>query len=200
MFAAKSATFKPAARCGRFIPAQAHKADRRALLGGVMAGVASLASTGAAWADATPVDLFDDRSVKKRGFDIIYEARDLDLPQNVRDGITQYKGDLTATKARFEEAKGRINTQLKGYVEKEYWTLAKEEMRQISNLRQDLLTLSSAATNKADRKAGATKAKALLDACTDLDEAIKKKDAKLATSLYASVQDKLSSFQSTIIA
>lgn len=57
------------------------------LAGFVAAGAALLAANKAE--AVTPVDLFDDRKARDRGFDIIYEARDLDLPQNVRDGLTQ---------------------------------------------------------------------------------------------------------------
>jgi photosystem II oxygen-evolving enhancer protein 3 len=56
------------------------------LAGFVAAGAALLAPKAQA---VTPVDLFDDRKVRDRGFDIIYEARDLDLPQAERDGLTQ---------------------------------------------------------------------------------------------------------------
>lgn len=48
----------------------------------------------------TPVDLFDDRKAKQTGFDLIYEARELDLPQNVRDGMTQARSNLADTKKR----------------------------------------------------------------------------------------------------
>ena len=90
------------------------------VLSALVAGVSSLAA-GKAVADVTSVDLFDDRGAKKKGFDIIYEARDLDLPQNERDGISQYRGDLTATKARYSEAERRINTKLGDYVKTQYW-------------------------------------------------------------------------------
>lgn len=90
------------------------------MLSGFVAGVSAL-TAGKAFADATPVDLFDDRSVRNKGFDIIYEARDLDLPQNERDGISQFRGDLGATKARYTEAERRINTKLGEYVSSQYW-------------------------------------------------------------------------------
>lgn len=59
------------------------------LAGFVAAGAALLAAPKAQ--AVTPVDLFDDRKARDTGFDIIYEARDLDLPQNVRDGLTQVR-------------------------------------------------------------------------------------------------------------
>lgn len=78
---------------------------------------------GKASADVTPVDLFDDRkrTAKGTGFDLIYEARDLDLPQNQRDGISQFKGDLKATKARYTASAKRIEGPLGDYINKSYW-------------------------------------------------------------------------------
>jgi photosystem II oxygen-evolving enhancer protein 3 len=91
------------------------------IVAGFVAGVASLA--GKASADVTPVDLFDDRkkTAKGTGFDLIYEARDLDLPQNTRDGITQFKSDLKATKARYSASAARIEGPLGEYINKSYW-------------------------------------------------------------------------------
>lgn len=40
---------------------------------------------------AGAIDLFDDRKVRDNGYDLIYEARDLDLPQATRDGFTQVR-------------------------------------------------------------------------------------------------------------
>ena len=59
------------------------------LAGFVAAGAALLAAPKAQ--AVTPVDLFDDRKARDTGFDIIYEARDLDLPQSTRDGLTQVR-------------------------------------------------------------------------------------------------------------
>merc|ERR1712224_128004 len=46
----------------------------------------------------TAVDLKDDRKAKSTGFDLIYEARDLELPQDVRDGLTQARSSVDETK------------------------------------------------------------------------------------------------------
>ncbi len=40
---------------------------------------------------ANAVDIQDDRKVRDRGFDLIYEAREIELPQSVRDGLTQVR-------------------------------------------------------------------------------------------------------------
>ena len=95
------------------------------VLGSVVAGIAAVSAgpSLAASSDATAgfVDLFDDRKAKKKGFEIIYEARDLDIPQNERDGLTQFRGDLKATRERYKEATKRIQNNVKQYIEKQYW-------------------------------------------------------------------------------
>ena len=53
--------------------------------GALLGGIALIGSQGSARA----IDLFDERDVRERGFDIIYEARELELPQSVRDGLEQ---------------------------------------------------------------------------------------------------------------
>lgn len=58
------------------------------MLSGFAAGAAALLTVGAANA-ATPIQITDDRAAKKKGFDLIYEARDESLPQAVREGLTQ---------------------------------------------------------------------------------------------------------------
>merc|ERR1712144_86435 len=70
----------------------------------------------------TPVDLKDDRKAKSMGFDLIYEARDLDLPQNVRDGLTQARSSVEDTKSRVIESKKRLTQEVLPYIEKAYWT------------------------------------------------------------------------------
>lgn len=54
------------------------------VLGGLLAAASLVAVRPAA-----AIDVFDDRKVRDNGFDLIYEARDLDLPQATRDGFTQ---------------------------------------------------------------------------------------------------------------
>ena len=55
-------------------------------MSGLVAGFAGLSLVKQA---AAEMDFKDDRTVRDRGFDIIYEARDVDLPQAQRDGFTQ---------------------------------------------------------------------------------------------------------------
>ena len=56
------------------------------IVSGLLAGITGLSVAKQAQAN---IDLIDDRKVRDRGFDIIYEARDVDLPQAQRDGFTQ---------------------------------------------------------------------------------------------------------------
>ena len=56
------------------------------VISGLVAGIAGLSLAKQA---AAAIDIQDDRDVRSRGFDLIYEARDVDLPQAQRDGFTQ---------------------------------------------------------------------------------------------------------------
>ncbi len=154
--------------------------SRRAVLSGLFAGAAAL-SAGKALAAATPVDLIDDRKAIEKGFDIIYEARDLDLPQSQRDGMTQARNSVEATKARVAEASSRIKTTVAADIEKEYWTEAKEELRrQVGTLRFDLNTLASVSGDKATKKAAIAANKELIKKIEELDYQVIKKNKALA--------------------
>jgi hypothetical protein len=91
------------------------------VLSGFLAGAAAL-TMGAQGAQAlTPVDVFDDRKVKATGFDLIYEARDLDLDQRTRDGMTQARKSLDETKKRVKASEARIDAELEPFIKKAYW-------------------------------------------------------------------------------
>lgn len=90
------------------------------VLGGLLAGAAFIA-TGSPANAVSGVDLRDDRKVKDNGFDIIYEARDLALPQSERDGLTQARGSIEVTKQRVKESEGRIDSDLEPFISKAYW-------------------------------------------------------------------------------
>lgn len=64
-----------------------------------------------------------------QGFDIIYEARDLDIPQNEREGFTQARSDVESTKARVKASEARIDSDLEPFIKKNYWTEAREQLR-----------------------------------------------------------------------
>ena len=172
-----------AARSSTVARAAPQPADsRRAVLGGLVAGVAGLLSVGS----ANAIDLFDDRKARERGFDIIYEARDLDLPQATRDGLTQARSSIPAAIARIKESESRIDGKLPGFVEKKYWTLAREELRgQVGTLRFDINAVAES-LGKDGKKALLGKKADFLKAADTLDFAIRKKDpVKAAAALEA---------------
>jgi len=149
--------------------------SRRAVLSGFLAGAAALTMTQGAQA-VTPVDVFDDRAVRQKGFDIIYEARDLDLPQNVRDGFTQARASLEETKARVKASEARIDAELEPFIKKAYWTEAREQLRrQVGTLRFDLNALAETKT-KAEKKEAQALKKEFIAKVEALDFALRSKD------------------------
>jgi photosystem II oxygen-evolving enhancer protein 3 len=132
----------------------------------------------------TPVDLKDDRKAKSTGFDLIYEARDLDLPQNVRDGLTQARGSIDDTKKRVAESRKRITQEVLPYIKKAYWVEAKEALRlQVGTLRFDLNTLAGTKP-KADKKAALAAKKQFFNDIEKVDFAIREKKLDEATKAY----------------
>lgn len=91
------------------------------VLSGFLAGVAALSVAGSASATATPVDIIDDRKVIAKGFNIIYEARDLALSQSERDGLSQPRASLEDTRARVKLSEDRLDKELEPYISKAYW-------------------------------------------------------------------------------
>jgi len=163
-----------AARAAVVVRASAEE-SRRAVLGGLLAGVAALTAS-----SAQALDLIDDRAAKKAGFDIIYEARDLDLPQNVRDGFTQIRSDLATAKARIAESEKRIDTTVAAFVDKQYWTEGRNELRrQVGTLRFDINALADTLAKPAKKEVLAAK-KEFLAAVDELDFAMRKKSPEKA--------------------
>ena len=73
------------------------------VLGGLLAAAGLVAARPAA-----AIDVFDDRKARDNGFDIIYEARDLDLPQSTRDGMTQARPNPVPDLLQHEQARARM--------------------------------------------------------------------------------------------
>merc|ERR1711904_647600 len=156
--------------------------ERRAIAG-LAAGLAFLFVSDSVSA-LSPVDLKDDRKVKSTGFDIIYEARDLDLPQNVRDGLTQARNSVDDTKKRVAESKKRITKEVLPYIKKAYWTDAKEALRlQVGTLRFDLNTLAGTKP-KAEKKAALAARNQFLKDIETVDFAIREKKMDAALKSY----------------
>merc|ERR1711976_106993 len=155
----------------------------RILVAGLVAGLTSVLLNKQTIA-VTPVDLKDDRSAKSTGFDLIYEARDLDLPQNVRDGLTQARTSVENTKKRVAESKKRITGEVLPYIEKAYWTEAKEALRlQVGTLRFDLNTLAETKP-KAEKKKALEAKKQFFNDIEKVDFAIREKKMDAALKSY----------------
>merc|ERR1719498_781772 len=158
--------------------------ERRGLLNAL--AFAAAASAAQAAQAATPVDIKDDRlnKPKMKGYDLIYEARDLDLPQSTRDGFDQIRGSIADTKGRVMESKKRMTEKLPKLISQAYWTQAKELMRlQVGTLRFDLDTLASAKT-KAEKKEARAANDAFFNEVEKLDFQIRAKNVEKATSAY----------------
>merc|ERR1712228_955406 len=178
----------------RFQPASASKMEsefgRREMMDGLaFAFAAGLAHEKAAFA-VTPVDLKDDRKAKATGFDITYEARDLDLPQNVRDGMTQARSSVADTKKRVVESSKRI-TSVGDDVKVAYWTQAGNELRrQVGTLRFDLNTLAQAKPGNEKKAVQAARKKLFADVEV-LDLAIREKKMDAALAAYDKAKSSL---------
>ncbi|KAK9808897.1 hypothetical protein WJX72_005953 [[Myrmecia] bisecta] len=180
-------------RCRSVVVRASAEESRRAVLGGLLAGVAALSIP----ASALAIDLVDDRKVRDSGFDIIYEARDLDLPQAQRDGFTQARTNVSDTQKRIKESEKRIDDTLEPLVKKQYWTLAREELRgQVGTLRFDLGTLVDT-KGKSDKKKANELKKSFLLKAEQLDYALREKnqsDALAALQATKSGLDNVISF------
>merc|ERR1711976_709324 len=156
---------------------------KHSFLSGFTASIASLAMIKSAVA-LTPVDVKDDRKAKSAGFDLIYEARDLDLPQDVRDGLTQARSSVDETKNRVVQLKKCINLEVPSYIKKAYWTEAKESLRlRVGTLRFDLNTLVETKT-KTEKKTANKSKKQFFDEIEKVDFAIREKNMDKALKAY----------------
>merc|ERR1712170_341851 len=136
--------------------------------------IALLSLTGTAVA-VTSVDVKDDRKAKSNVFDLIYEARDLDLPQDVRDGLTQARSSIDETKNRVVQLKKCITLEVPSYIKKAYWTEARESLRlRVGTLRFDLNTLVEAKP-RAEKKVAVAAKKQFFNDVEKVDYAIREK-------------------------
>merc|ERR1711976_932901 len=145
--------------------------------------IALLSLTGTAVA-VTSVDVKDDRKAKSNGFDLIYEARDLDLPQDVRDGLTQARSSIDETKNRVVQLKKCITLEVPSYIKKAYWTEARESLRlRVGTLRFDLNTLVEAKP-RAEKKIAVAAKKQFFNDVEKVDYAIREKNMENAIKAY----------------
>merc|ERR1712048_1219979 len=125
-------------------------AERREMMTGLALGLGAVAGKNAF--AVTGVDIKDDRGAVKKGFDIIYEARELDLPQNQRDGLSQFRDSGDDTKKRLTESSKRIKTSVLEFINKNYWPSASNELRrQLGTMRFDLNNLAAAKEGSAQK-------------------------------------------------
>merc|ERR1712139_648265 len=147
----------------------------------------------------TPVDLKDDRKAKSSGFELIYEARDLALPQNVRDGLTQARSSVDDTKKRVAESKKRITQEVLPYIKKAYWTEAKEALRlQVGTLRFDINTLAETKT-KSEKKEALVAKKQFFNDIERVDFAIREKKMEAAIKAYGVAVSSLDSVLAQVL-
>merc|ERR1719498_314061 len=160
-------------------------AGRRAALGGLFGAVA-LGAAGASRAQTesvAPPVFIDDRKAVKNGFNIIYEARDLSLDQNTRDGFTQARTGVADTKTRIADASKLLDETGK-FIDKKYWTEGRNILRRlVGTLRFDLAVIADSKTG-ADKKDAIKKNKEFFAALESVDLAMKKKDQAAAQKAF----------------
>merc|ERR1712176_463302 len=191
-------------RRSRFQPVSANKMgnefepSRREMIDGLaFAFAAALAQEKAALA-VTPVDLKDDRKAKATGFDITYEARDLDLPQNIRDGTTQARTSAADTKKRVAESVKRLEA-VQSDIKVAYWSDAGNSLRrQVGTLRFDLSTLAETKAGK-EKKAVQAASKQFFADVEVLDLAIREKKMDAALKAYDKAQTSLDSVLKQVV-
>eukprot|EP00210_Caulerpa_lentillifera_P000533 g515.t1 len=174
--AKKSPVHPAVARSSTIVRASGDDTSRRSFLSVFGASAVLLINRG-----AEAIDIFDDRKAKDTGYNLIYEARDLELPQNVRDGIDQFKGDLAGTKKRAASAIARLKTELPSKIEKSYWTQGREELRlELGTLRFDLNTIASSLGDKTAKKSARAANDNFFVTVEVLDGAMRSKDQAAA--------------------
>merc|ERR1712176_454598 len=192
---------QPAASQSNFMPMQLARprsstvanAERREMMAGLALGLGSVAAQSKNAFAVTGVDVKDDRGAVKKGFDIIYEARELDLPQNQRDGLSQFRESGDDTKKRLTESSKRIKTSVLEFINKNYWPSASNELRrQLGTMRFDLNNVAAAKEGPGQKEFLAAKKKFISD-IEKLDLAIVNKNQKLALDLFATATGSMDS-------
>merc|ERR1712216_400166 len=134
-----------------------------------------------------PIELTDQRVTNKEGLQLIYEARDLNIAETTRqDGASRFAFQKLTTKqtaARASESISRLDQDMATYVNKAYWTQARNELRrQVGTMRFDINNLVET------KGSGKEEAKAFYKNVEKLDFAIRQKDKAAATAALAVVQ------------
>jgi photosystem II oxygen-evolving enhancer protein 3 len=116
-----------------------------------------------------------------------YQARDLNIAETTRqDGASRFafqKLTTAQTAARAKESISRLDQDMATYVNKAYWTQARNELRrQVGTMRFDINNLVEI------KGSGKEDAKAFYKNVEKLDFAIRQKDKAAATAALAVVQ------------
>lgn len=116
------------------------------------------------------------------------QARDLNISNSPRqEGASRFalqKLTTAQTATRAKESISRLDKDVAVYVDKAYWTQARNELRrQVGTLRYDINNLVEA------KGSGAAEAKAFIKNVEKLDFAIRQKDSAAAKASLAVVQE-----------
>ncbi len=144
-------------------------------------------------AHAIGIELIDDKA-KKLDYNnnIADQARDYDIPNNQRRGVTQARSDKEFTIKRVSENKKRIENEVRGYIDSKAWYFATQELRrQLGEMSLDMNNLVAASS---DKKQGAALKKDFFTAVDNMDFAIKKKDQAKALKYQEESVAKLGEF------
>ena len=150
------------------------------------AGIVALNATPAFALNA--IELTDQRETNKNGLQLIYEARDLNISQSVRqEGASRFsfqKLTPAQTAIRAKDSISRLDQDMATYVDKAYWTQARNELRrQVGTMRYDINNLVEL------KGSGEADAKTFYKNVEKLDFAIRQKDSAAAKAALAVVQE-----------
>lgn len=175
---------RPASRSAVVVRASVE--SRRAVLSGFLAGAAALTLSGNAKA-VNLMEIKDDRKVKE-AVEVSYQARDQDLPISVRDGLAQARQKLEDVKKRAKASEAVLDSNVEPLVKKNYWILARDELRvELGTLRFDLNTLAEAKP-KDEKKAALALKKDFIAKVEALDYALRTKNEASALDKLAAAQ------------
>jgi len=144
-------------------------AGRREALKLAASTVLLAASPALAASVAQDYQIIDDRKAKKNGFDLIYEARDLDVTNEAAPGdstrFALQKLSPADAKKRVATSVTRVKTAVPPLIAKEYYPVAQRELRTVVGyLRFDLKELAELSGSKKANLALVATAKADLEA------------------------------------
>lgn len=113
------------------------------MLGALLTGSALIPATAFAGA-VSEIEIFNDKSAKK-ALDILDDARDGNLPQDLRAGLTDARQNLGETKKRLLASRDQIKSVGAEALKKDYWWEASAVLRrEVGTLRGDISVFADA--------------------------------------------------------